>query len=194
MQYSESYKAAKRPNNVQLSIVVRTCMPLVPLGSFSPQYCASIAQAAQTYVHHRTACEVHRTTHDEYGLKAGGILAALDKFEMLFGLKLGHLLFSAAEDTSKVLQAKDTSVQESKAAVHVTRPSISARGKRKPSTNSIEALLHWLKPCRSGILYSQSIGNLHGELMMAVSHIGSASQRTSSVNNTLQPVTFSFKS
>ena len=43
--------------------------------------------------------EVHRTTHDEYGLKADGILAALDKFEMLFGLKLGHLLFSAAEDT-----------------------------------------------------------------------------------------------
>ena len=26
--------------------------------------------------------EVHRTTRDEYGLKAGGILAALDKFEM----------------------------------------------------------------------------------------------------------------
>ena len=65
--------------------------------------------------------EVHRTTHDEYGLKADGILAALDKFEMLFGLKLGHLLFSAAEDTSRVLQAKDTSVQEAKAAVHVTQ-------------------------------------------------------------------------
>ena len=51
--------------------------------------------------------EVNQTTHDEYGLKAAGVLAALEKFEM-FGLKLGHL-FSAAEQTS---QAKDRSVQE----------------------------------------------------------------------------------
>ena len=51
--------------------------------------------------------EVNQTTHDEYGLKAAGVLAALEKFEM-FGLKLGHL-FSTAEQTS---QAKDRSVQE----------------------------------------------------------------------------------
>ena len=36
-------------------------------------------------------------------------------------MKLGHLLFRAAEDTSRVLQAKNTSVQEAKAAVHVTQ-------------------------------------------------------------------------
>ena len=65
--------------------------------------------------------EVNQTTRDEYGLKAGGILAALEKFEMLFGLKLGHLLFSAAEQTSRVLQAKDTSVQEAVSAVNATR-------------------------------------------------------------------------
>ena len=64
---------------------------------------------------------VHNTTHDEYDLKAGGVLAALEKFEMLFGLKLGHLLFSASEEMSRVLQAKDTSLQEAKAAINVTQ-------------------------------------------------------------------------
>ena len=56
-----------------------------------------------------------------YGLKAAGVLAALEKFEMLFGLKLGHLLFSAAEQTSRVLQAKDTTVQEAVSAVNAVR-------------------------------------------------------------------------
>ena len=65
--------------------------------------------------------EVHQTTHDDYGLKAAGILAALEKFEMFFGLKLGHLLFGAAKEISKVLQAKNTSVQEAVSAVSVTR-------------------------------------------------------------------------
>ena len=65
--------------------------------------------------------EIHCTTRDEYGLKAAGVLAALEKFEIFFGLKLGHLLFGAAEETSKTLQAKDTSVKEAVSAVNVTR-------------------------------------------------------------------------
>ena len=64
---------------------------------------------------------VHQTTRDDYGLKAAGVLAALEKFEMFFGLKLGHLLFGAAEETSNVLQAKDTSIQEAVSAVSVIR-------------------------------------------------------------------------
>ena len=48
--------------------------------------------------------EVHCTTRDEYGLKAAGVLAALENFEIFFGLKLGHLLFGVAEETSKALQ------------------------------------------------------------------------------------------
>ena len=35
-----------------------------------------------------TMSEVNATTRDEYGLKAGGILAALEKFSTLFGLRL----------------------------------------------------------------------------------------------------------
>ena len=68
-----------------------------------------------------TMDEVNRTTHDDYGLRAGGVLSSLEKFETLFGIKLAHLLFAAAEETSKVLQAKDTSVQEAVSAVRVTR-------------------------------------------------------------------------
>ena len=68
-----------------------------------------------------TMDEVNRTTHDDYGLKAGGVLSSLEKFETLFGLKLAHLLFGAAEETSKVLQAKNTCVQEAVSAVTVTR-------------------------------------------------------------------------
>ena len=63
--------------------------------------------------------EVNRTTRDEHGLKAGGVLAALQKFETLFGLKLGHLLFGPAEEVSKTLQGKDTSIQEAASAVNL---------------------------------------------------------------------------
>ncbi len=68
-----------------------------------------------------TMDEIHQTTHDEYGLKAAGIIAALEKFEVFFGLKLGYLLFSAAEETSRVLQNKDRTLQEAVSAVNVTR-------------------------------------------------------------------------
>ena len=43
--------------------------------------------------------EVHQTTHDEYGLKSGGIIAALEKFGTFFGLQLGYLLFGCSENT-----------------------------------------------------------------------------------------------
>ena len=55
-----------------------------------------------------TMHEVHETTRDEYGLKAGGVLAAMESFRTLFGLRLGHVLFGAAEETSEALQTKDT--------------------------------------------------------------------------------------
>ena len=55
-----------------------------------------------------TMQEVNETTRDEHGLQAGGVLAALKRFSTLFGLKLGYLLFGAAEETSTALQTKDT--------------------------------------------------------------------------------------
>ena len=56
--------------------------------------------------------EINQTAHDEYGLKAKGIFTAMDKFDTLFGFRLGYLLFGAAEEVSKCLQAKDISLQE----------------------------------------------------------------------------------
>jgi len=63
--------------------------------------------------------EVSRTTHDEYGVKANGILSVLEKFETLFGLRLGHLLFGPVEEVSKTLQGKDTAMQEAVSAVRL---------------------------------------------------------------------------
>ena len=45
----------------------------------------------------------------------------LEKFDIFFGVQLGHLLFGSAENTSKVLQGKDISVQEAFSAVNVTK-------------------------------------------------------------------------
>ena len=71
--------------------------------------------------------EITDTTHDEYGQRANGVLSSLDKFDSVFGLKLGYLLFGAAEQLSRALQGKDTTLQEAIAAVnlamdHYTRP------------------------------------------------------------------------
>ena len=50
--------------------------------------------------------EIHCTTHDEYRLKAHGIFSALEKFNTLFGLSLGHLLFGALEYSLRVYKLK----------------------------------------------------------------------------------------
>ena len=65
--------------------------------------------------------EIYCTTHDEYSLKAHGIFSELEKFDTLFGLSLGHLLFGASESLSKSLQAKDTSLQEGLSAVNLCK-------------------------------------------------------------------------
>ena len=43
----------------------------------------------------------------------------MEKFDTLFGLKLGYLLFGAAEEVSKCLQAKDISLQETLSTVNL---------------------------------------------------------------------------
>ncbi|XP_078679480.1 zinc finger MYM-type protein 1-like [Branchiostoma floridae x Branchiostoma belcheri] len=68
-----------------------------------------------------TMQEVNQTTRDEYGLKAGGVLTALEKFNTLFALRLSHRLFSAAEEVSKSLQRKDLSVQEAVTCVNTLK-------------------------------------------------------------------------
>ena len=56
--------------------------------------------------------EVNTNQHDEYGQKAGGVLAQMEKFSTYFGLKLSHTIFSATEQVSICIQAKDTTVED----------------------------------------------------------------------------------
>ena len=51
--------------------------------------------------------QIHAESRDEYGLKAGGFLASLEKFSTYFGLRLSFLLFAASEQLSLSLQGKD---------------------------------------------------------------------------------------
>ena len=48
--------------------------------------------------------EIRCSTQDEYVLNTGGILASLEKFSTLFGLKHGYILFVTAELVSKNIQ------------------------------------------------------------------------------------------
>ena len=65
--------------------------------------------------------EVHATTRDEYGLKAGGLLQALEKFSTFFGLRLSHRLFSAAKQLSLTLQKKEIALQDAITAVEAAK-------------------------------------------------------------------------
>ena len=65
--------------------------------------------------------EIHATTHDEYGLQAGGCLQSLEKFTTLFGLKLAHILFCAAEQASLALQKKNICMQDALCAVDAAK-------------------------------------------------------------------------
>ena len=50
--------------------------------------------------------------HDEYAAKATGLRTRMELFDTYFGLKLSHLVFSAAEQFSTNLQAKNITIQE----------------------------------------------------------------------------------
>lgn len=60
--------------------------------------------------------EVNQTGCDEYAMKAGGYVAQLEMFSTFFGLKLCFFEFSATEQLSRTLQAKDTTIQEANEA------------------------------------------------------------------------------
>ena len=90
-----------------------------------------------------TMSEVNATTRDEYGLKAGRILAALEKFSTLFGLRLAFLLFATAEEVSKGLQDKDTTLQQALASIDLA--SSFYRRQSKHSSNFSRSLLQRLK-------------------------------------------------
>ena len=73
---------------------------------------ASIASILRNYGVIQSALEEIRQGHDEYAAKASGMASKMDEFDTFFGLKLAYLIFSAAEQLSINIQAKDITVQE----------------------------------------------------------------------------------
>ena len=59
-----------------------------------------------------TMLDVQNSGKDEYAMKAAGFLQSLDKFSTYYGLKLSHLVFSATEQFSTMLQSKNLTIQE----------------------------------------------------------------------------------
>ena len=58
---------------------------------------------------------------DDYGRRAGGILAQLEQFATYFGLKLSFLVSGATEQTSQALQFQNTTVSEALEAVKMAK-------------------------------------------------------------------------
>ena len=56
---------------------------------------------------------------DEYARKAAGLLALMEKFSTLFGLRLSHLVFSTTDRLSAALQKKSATCEDSQMAANV---------------------------------------------------------------------------
>ena len=82
----------------------------------------AIAAVLKNYAALLQALEnISEESHDEYGRKANGLLAQLERFDTFFGLVLSHLVFSGTEQTSINLQSRDTSVQEALSAAEISK-------------------------------------------------------------------------
>jgi len=117
-------------------------------------------------------------------LKAAGIIAALEKFETFFGLKLGYLLFSAAEETSKVLQNKDRTLQEAVSAVNLTQ-AFYQRQRNDYEFDRLMRLLRWKLENQN----YQDTGSYQQDLMM-VNPTNSESQKHIFIKFIMKLVTF----
>jgi len=137
-----------------------------------------------------TLDEVQQTTKDEYGLKAAGLLSGMEKFSMLFGLKLGYLMFGASETLSKSLQGKDTTIQEAIGAANL------AKGfyKRQRTDQAFESFTLMSLTLQENmslvILSSLAIEGHQEDLAVEASLIGTTHRRNTLSNSLLKHVTF----
>ena len=79
----------------------------------------SIESILKNYKVLQAALEEIENGNDEYAAKARGLLSSMELFDTFFGLKLAFLLFSAAEQFSINLQAKDLTIQEAIRGAHL---------------------------------------------------------------------------
>ena len=73
---------------------------------------STIASFLKNYKMLISTLEIARQGHDVYAAKGSGLLTKMESFETFFSLKLAYRVFSAAEQFSINLQAKDTTVSE----------------------------------------------------------------------------------
>lgn len=78
-------------------------------------YCEAWINILRNYSILQNALDEIKLGHDEYAAKGNGMAIRMENFDTFFGLKLSYLLFSASEQLSINLQAKNFTVQE---AVH----------------------------------------------------------------------------
>ena len=62
---------------------------------------------------------VNEECHDDYGRRAGGLLAVMEKLDTYFGLQLADLVFASTEQLSVSLQAEDTTIMEALGATDI---------------------------------------------------------------------------
>lgn len=135
-----------------------------------------------------TMKEVNETQHDDNGALAGGVLARMEKFETYWGLKLAHLVFSAAEELSRSLQGKDTSAQEA----HLACRSVGEYYRKlRDDELEFEHLVYTVKLLKGqqNLILShkfQDIAKDQDDTMMVQSLIGSKNQERCTGRNILK--------
>ena len=72
--------------------------------------------------------------YDEYARRARGQMALMEKFSTHFGLRLSYAVFGAAEQLSRIIQAKQISIQDAVKAAHTAKASY--EGMRKEQVYS----------------------------------------------------------
>ena len=86
---------------------------------------SSIASIMKNYGIIQSALEEISKGHD-YAAKASGTASKMDNFDTFFGLKLTYLIFSAAEQVSVNIQAKDITIQEAVRGAQLLRTHLSS--------------------------------------------------------------------
>ena len=72
--------------------------------------------------------------YDEYARRARGQMTLMEKFSTYFGLRLSYTVFGATEQLSRIIQAKQISIQDAVKAAHTAKASY--EGMRKEEVYS----------------------------------------------------------
>ena len=138
--------------------------------------------------------EINFTTHDEYGMKAGGILASMQKFETYIGLQLAYTLFGASESLSRSLQAKDLSIQEALSAVNLAKGFYKHQRTEQTFNFCYDKAVHNAESLQIGRLVLPRYKDYQSDWIKEPNPMSLKHQRVIFVNNTLKLVIYYLES